>query len=432
MRDFILPPPTAPFVPGNLVAPDAAVAAFLERAALAAPRRETVPLEDALGRILAEPARASEPIPQYARSTMDGFAVASEAGAQARRVVGEILMGQAPPRALGPGEALRIPTGGVLPEGADAVVPLEDVEECDGTIRLREAPLAFDCVTPAGADAAQGEELLAPGRRLGSAEIGALATLGISPVPVFARRRFAIVSTGDELVDPSALLGIGQVRDSNRFAIAASLRALGAEAVHLPRAADTPEGLRAALGSALAEHDGVVLSGGSSVGARDLVPRVVAGLGSPGVIVHGLRVKPGKPTMLGAIGGKPVIGLSGNPTSALLILEAVVRPILAAYLGASEDGPATLAAEAAAPFEGRAGWTHFIPAVVRRRGGRLVAVPLPMRAALSTLLARSSGYVVIGPDFGRIEEGAPLTVVAYAGGGIPVRPEPFDSGAAPR
>ncbi len=424
MRDFVLPPPTAPFLPGDLVAPDLAVARFLQRTALAAPRRETVPLEDALGRILAEPALAREPIPQHARSTMDGFAVASEAGAQPRRVVGEILMGQAPPRAIGPGEALRIPTGGVLPEGADAVVPLEDVEESGGTIRLREAPPAFDCVTRPGADAALGEEVLPPGRRLGSAEIGALATLGVSPVPVFVRPRFAIVSTGDELVDPSAPLGIGQVRDSNRFAIAASLRALGAEAVHLPRCADTPEGLRAALERALAEHDGVVLSGGSSVGARDLVPRVVAGLGTPGVIVHGLRVKPGKPTMLGAIGGKPVIGLSGNPTSALLILETVVRPILAAYLGASEDGPATLAAEAGAPFEGRAGWTHFIPAAVHRRAGRLVASPLRMRAALALLLARSSGYVVVGPDPGRIEAGAPVTVVAYAGSGIPVRPEP--------
>jgi molybdenum cofactor synthesis domain-containing protein len=423
MRDFVPPPPTAPFLPGDLVVPGAAVARFLERAALRAPRREAVPLDDALGRILAEPARALEPIPAHPRSTMDGFALASAAGMRPRRITGEILMGLAPPCAIGAGETLRIPTGGVLPEGADAVVPFEDVEETDGTIRLREAPPAFDCVTPAGADAEAGELLFAAGRRLGSAEIGMLATLGITPVSVFARPRFAIVSTGDELVDPEAPLGIGQVHDSNRFAIAASLRAMGAQAVHVPRVADTPGALRAAIESALAAYDGVFLTGGSSVGQRDLVPRIVAGLGSPGVLVHGLRVKPGKPTMLAAIDGKPVIGLPGSPASALLILEAVVRPIVAACLGVSEDGPATLAATASAPFEGRAGWTFYVPAIVHRRGGELTAEPLRIRSALASLLARSSGYVALGPDRVHIGEGEAVTVVAYAGGGVPIRSE---------
>ncbi len=420
MRDFVLPPPVTPFVPGDLAEPDRAVAHFLERAALAAPRREEVALDDALGRILAAPARALEPLPAHARSVMDGFAVASAGGVEPRSIVGEIFMGQPPPRAIGPGETLRIPTGGVLPEGADAVVPFEDVEEADGTIRLRTAPPAFDCVTEAGADAAAGEVLLAAGRRIGSAEAGMLAMLGYAAVPVYARPRLAIVSTGDELVDPAVTPGIGQVRDSNRYAIAASLRAMGAQAIHLPRIADSPVALHAALVEALAAYDGIVLTGGSSVGERDLVPRIVASLGLPGVLVHGLRVKPGKPAMLAAIGGKPVIGLPGSPASALLILEAVVRPIVAACLGAGEDGPATLAAEAAAPFEGRAGWTFYIPAVVGRRAGKLVAAPLRMRSALTSLLARSSGYVVLGPDAVRVAEGAPVTVVAYAGSGVPI------------
>lgn len=424
MRDFVLPPPATPFVPGDLVEPDAAVARFLQRAALAPPRRETIALEEALGRILAAPARALEPMPAHPRSTMDGFAVASAAGARPRRIAGEILMGQAPPRAIALDETLRIPTGGVLPEGADAVVPIEDVEEADGTIRLRAAPPALDCVTEAGADVAAGELLFEAGRRIGSAETGMLAALGYTHVSVYVRPRFAIVSTGDELVDPSAVPGIGQVRDSNRFALAASLRAMGAQAFHLPSAGDTPGAFRAALEGALAVSDGVFITGGSSVGTRDFVPRIVAEMGSPGVVVHGLRVKPGKPTMLAAIGGKPVIGLPGNPSAALLVLEAAVRPIVTACLGASDDGPATLAAHAAAPFDGRSGWTLYAPAVVHRRAGKLVAVPLRLRSALVSLLARSSGYVVLGPNVARIEEGAPLTVVAYAGSGVPVRMEP--------
>jgi molybdenum cofactor synthesis domain-containing protein len=396
---------------------------YFERFIPPPPRREEVALDDALGRILAAPAHAAQAIPAHARSAMDGFAVASAAGAAPRRIVGEILMGQAPPRAIGPGETLRIPTGGVLPEGADAVVPLEDVEEADGTIRLREAPPALDCVTEAGSDAAAGELLLAAGRRIGAPEAGLLATLGLSAVSVYLRPRFAILSTGDELVAPEQTPAIGQIRDSNRFAIAASLRAMGALAFHLPHVADRAGELHAALVAALAAYDGVFLTGGTSAGERDLVPRIVAELGPPGVLAHGLRVKPGKPTMLAAAGGKPVIGLPGNPAAALLALEAVVRPIVAALLGASEDGPATLAATAAAPFVGRAGWTHFIPATVRRSGGQLAAEPLRIRSALSTLLARSSGYVVVGPNIARIEAGSPVTVVAYAGSGVPVRGE---------
>jgi molybdenum cofactor synthesis domain-containing protein len=419
MRDPDSPP--LPLAPGALVAPAVAVARFLERAALAAPRREEVMLDAALGRILAAPIRALEALPAHARSTMDGFAVASAAGARPRRITGEIFIGQPPPCGIAFGEALRIPTGGVLPAGADAVVPFEDVEEADGIIRLREAPPARACVIEAGADVASGELLLAPGRRLGAAEIGLLAALGTTLVPVYVRPRFAIVSTGDELVDPGATPAVGQLRDANRYAIAAGLRAMGAEAFHLPRVADDFAALRSALAGALAACDGVVVSGGSSVGAGDLVPRVAAGLGAPGVLVHGLRAKPGKPTLLAAFGGKPLIGLPGNPVSALLVLEAVVRPIVAASLGARDDGPATLAAEAAAPFEGRDGWTYFIPSTLERRGGALLATPLRLRSGLASLLARSSGYVVLGPNSARVERGAPVTVVGYAGGGVPLR-----------
>jgi molybdopterin molybdotransferase len=221
----------------RLLSPEQALAKFFTHAQIGPAGIEEVPLEGAAGRVLARDATAREDHPAHPRSTMDGFAVAS--GPPSRlRIVGEVLMGHAPPGKLGPGEAMRVPTGGALPDGADAVVPQEDVEfGPDRTIVVRETVRPWECVTPQADDVRRGERVLAAGRRLGAPELGVLATLGIVPVAVYLRPRVAIVSTGDELVDPSQTLRVGQVRDSNRYAIAAALEALGAEPVHLPRCA---------------------------------------------------------------------------------------------------------------------------------------------------------------------------------------------------
>ncbi|MBD5633025.1 MAG: molybdopterin molybdotransferase MoeA, partial [Candidatus Eremiobacteraeota bacterium] len=317
----------------RLLAPAQAIVAYFSRASIGPVGSERVSLDDAFDRILSSDVVAREDHPSHRRSTMDGFAVSSAEGAGTRRVVGEVLMGFPPPRAIGPGEAVRGPTGGALPDGADAVVPQEDVRLVGETIAVDEPPLAGEFVTQRAEDIAAGEIVFAPGRRIGGPELGVLATLGFAEVDVFRKPRIGIVSTGDELVDPDRTLAIGQIRDSNRYAIAGALAAFGAQPVQLPRAADTPEELRAVLRAGLATCDALVTTGGSSVGARDLVPQIVGELGAPGAIVHGLRVKPGKPTLLAAVGSKPVIGLPGNPASSLMILEAVVRPIVAALVG---------------------------------------------------------------------------------------------------
>ncbi|HMD03420.1 MAG TPA: molybdopterin molybdotransferase MoeA, partial [Candidatus Baltobacteraceae bacterium] len=332
-------------------------------------------------------------------------------------VSGEVLMGTAPVRALGAREAWRIPTGGALPEGADAVVPFEDVDERDGSILLRESVRAGDYVTQRGDDMRAGEIALEAGRRIGAPELGVLATLGITSVPVFERPRFGIISTGDELVEASATPGPGQVRDSNRFAIAGALHAFGVTPVHLPRVNDDFDSLRTALTAALEECDGVVLTGGSSVGARDLTPHAVAALGEPGVVVHGIRVKPGKPTLLGAAGAKPILGLPGNPTSALMILEAVARPIVVAATGERPRRALSIEAQAARPFEGRAGWTWYVPARLRSGRARLQAEPLAIRSSHVALLARAGGYVTIGESPHRIETGEPVQVTQFSSGG---------------
>jgi molybdopterin molybdotransferase len=405
----------------QLLTPEEARAAYFAAVTIAPPALEYVGLEDAVGRILAVAAVADTEYPADARSTMDGFAVVAGDGRSGRRIAGEVRMGHAPPGGIGPGEAMRIPTGGVVPPGADAVVPVEDTVESQAAGGAVIVPIdnlePGENITPAGSDMRPGDCVLEAGRRIGGPELAVLATLGIVNVPVYRQPRVAIVSTGDELVDAAAKPGRGQVRDSNRWAIAGSLSALGCLPVQRPVALDTPEALAEALRSALAVADAVVLTGGSSVGVRDLTPRVIDELGRPGVIVHGLRVKPGKPTVFAMLDGKPVIGLPGNPASSLMILEAVAAPIFSRLAGESTPPDGSIAAVAERPFAGREGWTWFIPAEIRYDGGRVLASPFVLHSANTSLLARAHGYVVVGPDDAKVAAGETVTVRRFSGGG---------------
>jgi molybdopterin molybdotransferase len=409
--------PGATFDPQALSTPEQAIAAY--RAAFTfGPRDiERVPLSQAAGRVLAADAVASDPVPADPRSTMDGFAVRSADGDTVRRIVGEIRMGQAPPADLGPGEAMAIPTGGVLPAGADAVVPVEDATVDGVMLRVHEAPEADACYTPRASDLKPGECVIAAGRRIGGPELGVLATLGATEVAVFTRPRFAIVSTGDELVDVGARPATGQVRDSNRWAIGGALAAMGADVVHLERATDERDVLRARIAEGLQKADAVILTGGSSVGERDLTPDVIDSFDGPGVIVHGLRVRPGKPTVLAAIGHQPVIGLPGNPSSALMILEAVCAPIIAQLCGETDRRASTLAGIAGEALVGRADWTWFVPVEIRTGPGGERVHPFPIRSAHTSLLARAQGYVVLSQARHRIEAGEAVTVVRFGSGG---------------
>jgi molybdenum cofactor synthesis domain-containing protein len=409
--------PGATFDHDGLLAPQQALSAYAAAVRLEPVGVETVPLEAAFGRILAGAAVAAEAYPAQPRSTMDGFAVRSADGQQPRRVIGAVRMGVAPPGPIGAGEAMLIPTGGTLPEGADAVVPVEDTTLDGDALRVSVAPQAGDAFTPVGSDMAPGTVAIRAGRRIGGPEMSVLATLGQANVNVFRRPRFAIISTGDELVDVGEVPGIGQVRDSNRWAIAGALAALGAEAVHIPAARDDLGALRAALEAGLAQADGVFLTGGSSVGERDLTPDAIESFGAPGVLVHGLRVKPGKPTVMAAIGTQPVIGLPGNPTSALMILEAICAPIVRGLTGERGARPVVVSTVAGAAFHGRPGWTWYVPAEIRRAAGGERAFPLPLRSAHTSLLARAGGYVVLTEDRPEIAPGRGVEVVRFSGGG---------------
>jgi molybdenum cofactor synthesis domain-containing protein len=407
--------PTVGFVPETLLAPQQAIVAFFARARLRPPGTEMVALDDAVGRVLAQSVVAGDDYPNAARSLMDGFALQSQFAPGDFEIVAGVVMGAATTIALTPATAMPIPTGGLLPPGADAVVPIEDVRVEGSRLRVEASLEVGSNVAQCGADMRRGETILKPGRRIRGGEAGVLATLGVTNVLVYRRPAFAVLSSGDELVEPQMQPRPGEIRDSNRYAVAASLQAMGAVARHYPTLRDEADAFESGLACALAQCDGVVVTGGSSVGERDRLPHAVAQIAKPGAIVHGLRVKPGKPTLLGADGGKPILGLPGNPTSALFMLEAVASPIVAALTGAPVE-PATVQARLENPAASRAGWTWYVPVSLRRDGGMPLAQPLALRSFSVSLAARADGYIVMDERDEAWAAGTLVTVHRFLGG----------------
>ncbi|HVA32523.1 MAG TPA: molybdopterin molybdotransferase MoeA [Candidatus Baltobacteraceae bacterium] len=393
----------------KLIAPRQAVVAFLSRVAIAAPQIERVPIEDAYGRVLAETIEADDEYPAAARSAMDGFALAAARTPGTFVIAGDVRMGLAASEAPSPGAAMRIPTGGMLPAQTDAVVPIEDAVVDGDTIAVETAVASGANVIARGDDMHRGETILKRGRRIRAPQIGVLATLGVAEVPVYRRPVVGVLSSGDELVELSVRPAAGQVRDSNRYAVAACLRAMGAQPRHYPILRDEIAPFVAGLSQAVSECDAVVVTGGSSVGQRDRLPEAVAALGAPGIVVHGLRLRPGKPTLFGALGSKPILGLPGNPTSALIVLEAVAAPIVAALTGARIETP-TLLARLADAARSRAGWTWYLPVALRDEGGVPLAHPLPLRSFSVSLTARADGYLTMEERDELLPAGAIVTI----------------------
>jgi putative molybdopterin biosynthesis protein len=331
----------------------------IDRSPLAA---EPLPLAAALSRVIAADVVAPVDAPPFDRANVDGFAVraadtiGASPGAPKRLVLNAevIACGVDPAVEVTAGTATPIATGGVIPRGADAVVMIEQTELMESgaapSIALRRAAASGQFISYAGSDIARGETLLRRGTRIGSREVGMLAACGLSSVEVVRRPRVGVLSTGDELIEPGRPLRPGGVYDSNGAIIAAAVAEAGGEAVPFGAFPDDEAALERAMRRALDSCDTVVLSGGTSKGAGDLSHRVVSRLGSPGILVHGVALKPGKPLCLAVIGDKPLIVLPGFPTSAIFTFHAFVAPIVRARAG--------LPAEAARTAHARAGFAH--------------------------------------------------------------------------
>ena len=305
---------------------------------------ETVGLDRALGRVLAREIRAAQFVPGFDRSTVDGYALrgadtfgCSESIPALLICTGAVEMGKEPAFAVGPGQCAAIPTGGALPKGADAVQMVEHTEDYGGGEIgiVKSVPPGANLIFK-GDDVKPGDLVLRKGRRLEPQDIGALAALGVTQVPVVPRLRVGIISTGDELVPPEQDPGPGQVRDVNGPLVAALLAQAGAEAVPLGIVPDREELLREAVEKALERCHCVVLSGGSSVGEKDAACRVMASLGE--VLCHGVAMKPGKPTLLGRAGGKPILGLPGHPVAAPVYRKTLSHPPAGPAGGADLEG----------------------------------------------------------------------------------------------
>jgi molybdopterin molybdotransferase len=298
---------------------------------------ETVALEEAAGRVLAEPAVASVDLPPFASSAMDGFAIRAADAPATLPVVERIAAGRPASRALRPREAASIATGAVVPDGADAVVPVEYVVVDDNEVEIPEPVGVGANVRPRGGDVRAGDVVLEAGTRIGAAQVGALAAAGVAAVTCTRRPRAAVVTTGTELRPPGEPLSPGQIYESNGPMLEAQLRAAGADVERLPPAEDDADAHRRVLERAL-EADIVVTSGGVSVGPHDLVRRVEAELGVEEVFWR-VAVKPGKPISFGVRGATLVFGLPGNPVSSLVGFELFVRPAVAALQGARRPEP---------------------------------------------------------------------------------------------
>jgi len=367
----------------------------------------SVPLRETLGRVIAADVLAPNDVPPFDRSGVDGFAVmaadtagASEAAPRRLSLNNEVLVcGHAPMLAVASGTATTIATGGVVPRGADAVIMIEHtdlVEAAAGpaiAIRRAVAPGAF--VQYAGSDISRGETLLRRGTTIGSREIGMLAACGIASLDVVRRPKVAVLSTGDELVQPGETLRPGSVYDSNGAILTAAIAEAGGEPVPFGAIPDDEARLASALRRALDTCDIVVLSGGTSKGAGDLSHRVVSRLGSPGVLVHGVALKPGKPLCLAMVEGKPIAVLPGFPTSAIFTFHSFVAPVIRAWAGHKPEAARDVAATLPVRISSELGRQEFVLVALVQGDDGLVAFPSAKGSGAVTSFAQSDGFLAV-------------------------------------
>jgi len=324
---------------------------------------ETVPLEAAAGRVIAEPAGAVVDLPPFDSSAMDGFAIRSADAPGTLSVAEDIAAGSPAARALGAGEAMPISTGGVVPEGADAIVPIENVVQMENSVRISTAVTPGAHVRPRGGDARAGDTVVPAGVRLRATQLGALAAAGVADVVCARRPRVAVLATGSELVPPGTPLAPGQVYEANALMLAAALACTGAEVERLPAVADDEAAHRDAIARGL-EADVLVTSGGVSVGPHDLVRRVEAELGVEEVFWQ-VALRPGKPVSFGVRGATLVFGLPGNPVSSLVGCELFVKPALRALQGLPDPLPRFEQGRLAAPLRRNDARDDFVRARLR-------------------------------------------------------------------
>jgi molybdopterin molybdotransferase len=386
---------------------------------------EDLDLGDAVGRVVAGDIAAGEDVPSFLRASMDGYAVragdtfGSTPGLpQYLEIRGSVPMGRVPEGFVGPGDAWRIATGGMLPQGADAVVMVEYTNETpDGTLEVRRPVAPGDNVLHPGEDVRANDSLFPAGRRLRSQDIGLLAALGVTRVRVHLQPRVAVLSSGDEIVPITVQPPPGKVRDANAFLVAAQVAEGGCIPILKGIVPDNQETLYAVLAEALAEADLVLISGGSSVGARDLTLNAIEDLPGAEILVHGVAIRPGKPTILADIGGKPLFGLPGHPASAAVVMHVLGQPLLQRLAGLAGEGSpwgGTVQARLSRNLAGASGREDFVRVRLRIDQETLWADPVLGPSGLLSPMVKSDGLVIIPLGVEGLFREDPVTVHLFS------------------
>ena len=365
---------------------------------------EQISLSEAHNRILAENVVALIDVPPFNRSTVDGYATraintfgSDEDRPITLKLCGRVSIGETPSIVVKNGTTAEIVTGAPLPQGADAVVMLEYAVQKGDSVLIYRPVSTGENVMKAGSDIRKGETILKRGQVLSSREIGVLAALGWTKIEVYQRPRVAIISTGAEIVEPGEALPAGKIYNINAYTLSAAVSECGGEPVNLGIVADNVDQLKRVLKEALNSTDMVVTSGGVSVGPSDVIPKVLNQLGKPGVIVYGIASKPGKPTTITVIDGKPVFSLPGHPTSSLLMFYQFVRRLVLDMAGRPEEAPFKVKATTTEKMFAARGRRTFVMVILTRdKSGRLQASPVPLGlSGAITTLAQADGFVEI-------------------------------------
>ena len=368
---------------------------------------ETIESTHSFGRVIAEPIISAEYLPAFTRSSMDGYAVKAKDTLEADdhrpaklTIVGEVPMGSVPDVRIRTGEAALIHTGGMLPDGADAVVILEVCTATpDGKLEVHQPVRTGDNLIFKGEDVKPGDLVIPAGKRIRPADVGGLLSLGHTWVKVAARPRIAILSSGDEVILPDQIPQLGQVRDVNSGSLAVLVEQAGGIAKNYPIIPDDRERMETAFHKTFEETDALLVSAGSSSSERDISSQVIQTLGKPGVLVHGINFRPGKPTILAVCDGKPVIGLPGNPISALVIGEFFVKPLLDRMQGIKQDPILPMIkAVLAEDFSSQAGKEEWVPVKLERKNDLYIAHPFFFKSNLIFQLSNADGLMKILPE----------------------------------
>mgnify|MGYP001266239335 CR=1 FL=1 len=382
---------------------------------------QSVSLEQALNRVLATDVAADRDIPGFDRATVDGYAVcaastygASEGAPAYLTVVGAVEMGHTPGGTVGPGQATRIATGGMLPAGADSVVMVEHTGVIDkGTIEVYRSVAPGQHVVTRDEDAAKGQLLLSAGIRLRPQELGMLAACGMKDVIVHQRPRVGIISSGDEVVPVTVDPAPGQVRDVNSHTLAALVRQGGGVPTCYGIVPDRFEDLLDMCRKALAHNDMVLVSGGSSVGTRDLTVEVLGALEQSRILVHGVSISPGKPTILAQCGAKPFWGLPGHVTSTMVVFMVLVRPFLSRLTGWINDAPVRVPARLTRNVASAQGRVDFVRVALRHQAGETWAEPILGASGLIRTMVAADGLIAIALNDEGLEQGAAVEVMLF-------------------